>query len=226
MMDRSAWLSSMRRECEVQYDNVWAPQYGEGKVGLYSNLTHQQFLEEFNSWLPHNSTILDAACGAGRYLPFLLSKGHTVIGIDQSKGMISQAQAKFPAIQFERIGLQEMVFQALFDGAICMDAMENISPEDWPLVLANFYRALKPGGLLYFTAETIENSDEGEVRQAFERAQAAGLPVVYGECLDEGVYHYHPSNQEVRNWVQHTGFEILQDENGELWYYHILVRKG
>ena len=226
MMDRSAWLKSMRRECEAQYDTVWASLYGEGKVGLYSNITHQHFLEEFINLLSHNSTILDAACGAGRYLPFLLGKGHTVIGIDQSKGMISQAKAKFPAIQFERLGLQEMVFQALFDGAICMDAMENISPEDWPLVQANFYRALKPGGLLYFTAETIENSDEGEIRQAFERAQAAGLPVVYGEYPDEGVYHYHPTNLEVRNWVQHAGFEILRDENGELWYYHILARKG
>ena len=224
-MNRLTWLRELRRECEEKYSTVWAPLYGEGKVGQYSNVAHLQFIQEFLSLLPPNSTILDAACGAGRYVSVLLEKGHSVIGIDQSQGMLVCAQAKFPGVQFEKIGLQEMTYQAHFDGAICMDAMENVCPEDWPLVLANFHRALKPSGLLYFTAETIENTEEDELRQAFDNARLAGLPVVYGECPDEdGIYHYHPANQQVREWVQQAGFEILREENGEIWYYHILAR--
>jgi hypothetical protein len=119
-----------------------------------------------------------------------------------------------------------MAYQEIFDAAICTDAMENVCPEDWPLVLANFHRALKPHGCLYFTAETIETADENEIQQALERAQQAGLPVVYGEWPDEDdVYHYHPTNQQVREWVQKAGFEILREENGEIWYHHILVQK-
>jgi ubiquinone/menaquinone biosynthesis C-methylase UbiE len=224
-MDRITWLKEMRCECEEQYDRVWAPLYGEGKLGLYSNVTHHQFIHEFLNLLPQRSTILDAACGAGRYTPFLLEKGHSVVGIDQSQGMLAQALAKFPSVQFEKVGLQEMAYQAVFDGVICMDAMENVCLEDWHLVLTNFHRALKPHGYLYFTAETIENADENEIRQAFERAQQAGLPVVYGEFPDEEVYHYHPTNQQVRDWVQQEGFDILREENGEIWYYHILVQK-
>jgi ubiquinone/menaquinone biosynthesis C-methylase UbiE len=222
-MDRITWLKEMRRDCEVQYDRA-APLYGE-KYGLYSNITHQQFIQEFLSLLPQNSMILDAACGSGRYLPFLLEKKHSIIAIDQSQGMLACAKAKFPNVQFEKAGLQEMAYQEIFDGAICMDAMENVCPEDWPLVLANFRRALKQHGYLYFTAETIENADENEIRQAFEKAQQAGLPVVYGEWPDEGVYHYHPTNQQVKEWVQQAGFEIIKEGNGEIWYYHILVRK-
>jgi cyclopropane fatty-acyl-phospholipid synthase-like methyltransferase len=169
--------------------------------------------------------ILDAACGAGRYLPFLLEKGHSIIGIDQSQGMLARAKAKFPDVQFEKVGLQEMVYREVFDGAICMDAMENVCPEDWPLVLGNFHRALKQNGCLYFTAETVENTDENEIKQAFERAQQAGLPVVYGEWPDEEVYHYHPTNQRVKEWAQQAGFEILKEGNGEIYYYHILARK-
>jgi cyclopropane fatty-acyl-phospholipid synthase-like methyltransferase len=224
-MERIVWLREMRHDCEEQYDTVWAPLYGEDKVGLYSNTTHQQFLQKFLSLLPQSSMILDAACGAGRYLPFLLDKGHSIVGVDQSKGMLASANAKFPSVQFEKIGLQEMSYQEIFDGVICMDAMENVSPEDWSLVLSNFKRALKKDGYLYFTVETIENADENEIKEAFEKAQLDGLPVVYGERLDEGVYHYHPTNQQVRDWVQQTGFEILKEGNGEIWYYHILVRK-
>ncbi len=223
-MDRSTWLKEMRRDCEAQYDTRWAPQYGE-KWGLYSNTTQLQFIEKLLSHLPQGSTILDAACGAGRYLPYLLEKRHAVIAIDQSQGMLTRAEEKFSQVQFEKIGLQEMTFREVFEAAICMDAMENVSPEDWPQVLSNFHRALKRQGVLYFTAETIEMGDENEITQAYEKALRNGLPVVYGECPDEGVYHYHPTNQQVREWVQQTGFEILKEGAGELWYYHFLVRK-
>jgi ubiquinone/menaquinone biosynthesis C-methylase UbiE len=148
-----------------------------------------------------------------------------VIGTDQSQGMLARARAKFPGVRFEKVGLQELTHREAFDGAICMDAMENVCPEDWSLVLDNFHRALKQNGCLYFTVETIENADEDEIQQAFEEAQRAGLPVVYGERSDEDVYHYHPTNQQVREWVQKAGFEILKEGNGEIWYYHILVRK-
>jgi ubiquinone/menaquinone biosynthesis C-methylase UbiE len=223
-MDRTTWLREMRQKCEEEYDVRWAPLYGE-QWGLYSNTTHLQFLQEFLSLLPANSTILDAACGAGRYLPYLLEKKHSVLGIDQSRGMLARAKAKFPEVQFEKVGLQEMAYRAAFDGAICMDAMENVCPEDWSLVLGNFHRALKPRGCLYFTVETIDMADEDKIRQAFETCQQAGLPVVYGECPDEEVYHYHPTNQQVREWTQQAGFEILRETNGELYYYHILARK-
>jgi cyclopropane fatty-acyl-phospholipid synthase-like methyltransferase len=177
------------------------------------------------SHLSSNSIILDAACGAGRYEPFLLEKRHSIIGIDQSQAMLARAKEKFPNVQYEKIRLQEIAYQEIFDGMICMDAMENVCPEDWTLVLNNFYRALKPHGYLYFTAETVENADENEIEQAFERAQKAGLPVVYGEWPDEEVYHYHPTNQQVKIWAQEAGFEILREANGEIWYFHILLRK-
>jgi SAM-dependent methyltransferase len=222
-MDRITWLQEMRRNSEEQYDRE-SPLYDE-EGGAYSNIAHQQFLQEFLDLLPQNSKVLDAPCGTGRYLPNLIEKGHSVVGIDQSQGMLERAKVKFPTVQFEKLGLQEMAYQEIFDGAICMDAIENVPPEDWALVLGNFHRALKPHGYLYFTVETIEMADANEIQQAFERAQQAGLPVVYGEEPDQAPYHYHPKTQQVREWTQKVGFEILKDGNGEIWYYHILVRK-
>lgn len=223
-MDRITWLKEMRQDCKVKYDG-YARLYWE-KYGLYSNETHLEFLQEFLSLLTPDSMILDAACGAGRYLQYLLEKKHSVLAIDQSQGMLARAKEKFPGVPFEKVGLQEIIFREVFDGAICLDAMENVPPEEWALVLGNFHRALKPAGCLYFTIETIEVSDENELKDAFKRAQAAGLPVIYGENPDEGVYHFHPTNQQVRDWCQQAGFEILKEAKGELWYYHILARKA
>src|SRR5574338_316324 len=117
-MDRLAWLREMRRDCQEQYDRE-APLY-DREGGVYSNLAHQQFIKEFLGLVPQNARILDAACGTGRYLPFLLEQGHSVLGVDQSPGMLARARAKFPEIQFEQLGLQEMAYQEVFDGAICM----------------------------------------------------------------------------------------------------------
>ncbi len=222
-MDRISWLRELQRDCETKYDGA-APLYWE-KYGLYSNTTHLQFIQELLSHLPEGSAILDAACGAGRYEPFLLEKGHSVVGTDQSEGMLGRAREKFPGVRYEKMGLQEIAYREVFEAAICMDAMENVPPEDWPLVLGNFHRALKPQGYLYFTAETMEMVGENEIKQAYEKARLAGLPVVYGENPEEDVYHFHPSNQQVREWVRQAGLEILREEKGEIWYYHILMRK-
>jgi SAM-dependent methyltransferase len=223
-MDRITWLKTLRRASEEQYDTVWAPLYWE-KAGLYDNTTHLQFIRELLDLLPQPAAILDAACGAGRYEPFLLEKGHSVLGIDQSQGMLERARGRFPGVRYEKTGLQEMAFREAFEAVICMDAMENLPPEDWPLVLGNFNRALKPGGWPVFTAETLDVADEDEVRQAFEKAQQAGLPVVFGENPEEGVYHYHPTNGQVREWTQQAGFEIRKEADGH-WYHHLLARKA
>jgi ubiquinone/menaquinone biosynthesis C-methylase UbiE len=34
--------------------------------------------------------------GTGQYLPFLLEKGHSIFGFDQSQGMLEISEAKFP----------------------------------------------------------------------------------------------------------------------------------
>ncbi len=221
-MDRADWLRERQREAEERYDTLWAPLYVE-KWGTYSNVTHQQFLQKFLSLVPQNSTILDAACGAGRYMSLLLEKGYAVIGVDQAQGMLARAQAQFPTVRTEKMALQELAYREVFEGIICVDALEHVCPEAWPLILGNFYRGLKSHAHLYFTVELAE---EAEVQAAFERGQQLGWPIVYGEWADMGeVYHYYPSLEQVRIWLQQAGFELLQEGEGDA-YYHFLVRKA
>jgi 2-polyprenyl-3-methyl-5-hydroxy-6-metoxy-1,4-benzoquinol methylase len=221
-MDRADWLREQQREAEERYDELWAPLYSE-KWGTYSNATHQQFLQRFLSLVPQSGAILDAACGAGRYMPMLLEKGYTVIGVDQAQGMLAHVQAQFPTVHTEKMALQDLAYREVFEGIICVDALEHVWPEAWPLILGNFYRALKPQGHLYFT---VERAEETEVQAAFERGQRLGWPIVYGEWADmEEVYHYYPSLEQVRIWLQQAGFEVLYEGAGDD-YYHLIVRKA
>jgi SAM-dependent methyltransferase len=220
-MDRTDWLREQRRTTEDQYSTVWAPRFGV-TAGLTISKTHRAFMLKFLDLLPQPCAILDAACGAGKYVPMLLERGHKVLGIDQAQGMLARAKALHQALQVETVGLQEMAYEEAFDGAICMDAMEHIAPEDWPPILGNFHRALKPHGYLYFT---VELADPDDVQAAFDRARAAGLPAVYGEWPDEVVYHYYPSMPQVKVWLDDAGFDLVDEGEGD-GYCHLIARRS
>lgn len=99
--------------------------------------------------------------------------------------------------------------------------MENIFPEQWPLVLNNFYRALKREGYLYFTVETIS---EDETKEAFQKSLELGFPVIEGEYAHEGGYHYYPAIEDVKVWIKDIGFNMIKEGVSE-GYYHFIVKK-
>ena len=185
---------------------------------------------------------ISAGCGAGKYDGMLLEAGHSVVGIDLSEGMLRRARARFPQVRYLKMGMQEIDFQNEFDGVICIDALEHVFPEDWPVIVHGFREALKTGGMLYFTLDVRERN---ELQAAYQAARSQGLPVVFGEVadevetiyakvmkdedvpdalLDKVVYHYCPAVEQVREWLQGAGFAIEAEEMGE-WYRHILARK-
>jgi SAM-dependent methyltransferase len=175
---------------------------------------------------PPGGIVLDAPCGTGRYFEVVVHAGRRVAGIDQSRGMLKQARKRGLAESLEQVGLQELTFDGEFDGAMTVDAMENVPPEDWPLVLANLHRAVRPGGHLYLTVEEIPAS---EIDTAFVEAQAKGLPAVHGEVIegDTAGYHYYPGRARVDAWLEDEGLAVVEaaiDQQDGWAYRHLLVR--
>jgi len=218
-MERTVWLQEWRRLVEERYDRLFAKDYDAqwGEIGE----THRRFLEQFLALCPAGGTILDAACGTGKYWSLILASGRQVVGLDLSRQMLARAQAKFPAVPVQQGSLQDMAYTDAFDGILCVDAMELVCPEDWLPVLRNCYRALRAGGYLYLTVEMV--ADE-EVQAAYRAGQAMGLPVVMGEWAHEGGYHYYPAIEQVRAWVQEAGFTIVAEGTGD-GYEHFLMWK-
>ncbi len=172
--------------------------------------------------LPAGGHILDAACGTGKYWSTLLARGFAVEGTDQSRMMLAQAHKKHPDVPIKHVGLQELAYHDAFDGVICMDAMEIVFPEDWPLVLQHFHEALHPAGHLYFTVEV--ESDE-ELAIAYAAGLRLGLPLVRGEYAHHGGYHFYPTDEQVRAWLIEAGFTLVDYGEGDD-YRHYLTQRG
>jgi SAM-dependent methyltransferase len=218
-MERSTWLKEKRRISEVRYDTLHAGSYDQNWGHI--NDSHRSFLQRFLALCLPGCTILDAACGTGKYWSLILDSGRSVVGVDQSKQMLLQANSKFPHVRTEKMGLQEIDFGEAFDGIICVDAMEFIAPEDWPLVLNNFHRALKRNGYLYFTVELIGAEER---TRAYNEGLKQGLPVVEGEYAHEGYYHYYPALEQVRAWASQVSFSMIEEGEGDD-YHHFVVQR-
>ena len=223
-MDRREWLAERRAAVVAQY-NEEASSYDE-EGAAYPVPLHAAFVSRVLATCPPGGRVLDAPCGTGKYFAQVAASGRRVVGVDQSAGMLAQAQARAIAESVQQIGLQELPFEAEFDAAMTIDGMENVPPEDWPLVLANLRRAVRPGGHLYLTIEEI---DDTEIAEAFERQSAQGLPAVRGEVIegDTAGYHYYPGRDQALRWLAEAGFEIVAEEFDQQdgWgYRHLLTR--
>ena len=223
MVDRQAWLRERRQTAEERHDTIHAFTYDDqyGEIGP----THRRFVADLLERCQPGGTVLDAACGTGKYFAMVLDAGRRVVGTDQSTGMLARARARFPAVPLERVGLQELAFDAEFDAVVCIDAMENIPPEDWPRVVGNLRRALRPGGHLYLTVEQV---DDEELDREFAEATARGLPVVRGEESRDG-YHYYPSREQVGYWMEEGMLVVVAEDHSPgdgYGYLHLLARAG
>lgn len=92
-------------------------------------------------------TYLDVACGEGTFANMIAKADALVTGVDASRDLVLQAQnqaakgTKFLIGNAER--LHEVLKSALFDGASCILAIQNISNLD--AAVTQISKALKPG---------------------------------------------------------------------------------
>jgi SAM-dependent methyltransferase len=223
-MDRQAWLAERRSAVVAAYDDL-ASSYDEH---AYPSDLQREWVARVLRLIPPGGIVLDAPCGTGKYFPMIAAAGHQVAGVDQSAGMLAQARAQGIAFRLEQVALQDLSYAGSFDAVITVDAMENIPPEDWPLVLANLHRAVRPGGVMYLTVEEVE---QAQIDQAFQSLSARGLPAVRGEIVEGDVagYHYYPGHQQAVEWFGREGLAIVDEgfRRDDGWgYRHFLLRRA
>lgn len=211
IIDRGEWLRTQRRVSRERYDTLFSATYDGADPPM--DAAHERFVADVTSTAPLGGCVLDAPCGTGKYFAMILAVGRTVLGCDHSAGMLAQAAAKHPTVALQRVALQDLDHSRTVDAAICLDAMEDVPPEDWPLVLANFHRALRPGGHLYLT---VEMTDENWLREAYATARDQGLPVLPNEDTTRGDgYHFYPPLPQVHDWLTAGGFTMVEHAHSD-----------
>ncbi len=108
--------------------------------------------------LTPDMSILDAGCGGGRNLVYLLREGFPVFAVDENPRAVSQVRElaarlapELPAESFQVSDLSEIPFpDERFDAVICSAVLHFARDEaQFGRMLGEMWRVLRPGGLFF-----------------------------------------------------------------------------
>ena len=146
--------------------------------------------------------IADIGCGPGHVAAYLHGLGAQVIGIDLSPEMVAVARKRALAIPFETGSMLNLdVPDATWGGIVAFYSIIHLPPEARPLELAEFHRALRPGGLLLLAFHIGDIADVGDVRE-----EQRHLDEWWGQAVSLDVWFLQPA--EIEATLRAVGFTI------------------
>lgn len=125
-------------------------QFGSIDIYLFDQLLKGRFAPE--------ATILDAGCGTGRNLVYFLRNGYNVYGVDSSveaiahvRALAAQLAPTLPPEHFRVENLDSLSLPTSSMDAVMCNAVLHfaINEEQFHRMVAQLWRVLKPGGLLF-----------------------------------------------------------------------------
>ncbi len=106
------------------------------------------------------STILDLGCGTGHPIAsHIAAQGHRIVGVDASAAMLALACERLPGHRWIHSPMETVVFHETFDAVVCWDSLFHLPHEQWPGVLRNVHRWLRPGGRLMLSSGGVVDPD-------------------------------------------------------------------
>ena len=147
----------------VRYWTERSHDFGTIRKNELNNDMGRRWLEELETRLPAETplNILDIGTGTGFFAILMAHLGHRVTGIDLTPAMLEEASAMASGlgldIDFRQMDAQQLVFpNGTFDVVLSRNLTWTLpEPEK---AYAEWYRVLKPGGiLLNFDADYAEN---------------------------------------------------------------------
>jgi len=125
-------------------------QFGRIDIYLFDQLLHAN--------IRPGMTILDAGCGDGRNLVYLLRQGYEVFAVDANPAAIAHVQhiaqqiaPHLPPTNFQTAPIEDMSFPDTFADVVICNSVLHFARNDahFDAMARSLWRTLKPGGLLF-----------------------------------------------------------------------------
>ena len=130
----------------LNYYNENAAAFCEGTLNADMSHLYGCFLQH----VPAGGKILDLGCGSGRDSLAFLRKGYQVEAVDGSSELCRLA-SEFIGQPVRCMDFEELDYEEEFDGVWACASLLHVEKSRILSVLAKVHRALKPGGVMYFS---------------------------------------------------------------------------
>lgn len=157
----------------------------------------KRYVNKFLTYLNHNDSVLDIACGTGELLKYYNDAGLKTTGIDISKEMVNISKSKVPNANIINMSLYDIdTLEEKFDGISVTFTLVHIPKEKINEIIGKINEKLKENGKLFIV---------------FTTSLKEGLQA---EPLDSNYKYYaiNYSRDEVCNLLENNGFEILESK--------------
>ncbi len=153
------------------------------------------------------SRVLDAGCGGGRNIHYLLNAGYDVSAADADPNAISEVMrlaadlnASLPPTNFRREPVEAMSFEDESMDAVLSIAVLHfaLSDEQFEAMLASIWRVLKPGGLFFCRLAS-------NIGMEFRMVQKKGRR----HLLPDGTERYLVDEALLMEWTNRLGAVLL-----------------
>lgn len=168
-------------------------------------------------------SVCDAGCGCGIYTLKLAANGFMVSGFDVSANAVEIARALLGrtahSAEFKIASVLATGYaDGQFDCIVSRDVLDHISKKDAIQAVEEFCRITKPGGIVIFTLDPLD--DEYETEAHIVNADG---DYVYTDGKWNGMIFHPYSRDEVGEIIPSGGMYEVSDDCGELT---VLLRRN
>ena len=151
--------------------------------------------------------VLDVACGPGHITQRIktMTQGR-VVGTDISAGMIHQAQAKYPNIQFRGLAAERLDYQEKFDVVFCNSSFQWFTRPG--KAVAAMCAALRSGGKIGVSCPATENWSTCFKSVAAEAGANADLSATFARW--KSPWFWLPDERSYQNLFESHGFSTIR----------------
>lgn len=234
---------------QSEYENIFIHEESH----FYYRVTHELLLTFIRRYAKqsNNLAILDAGCGTGLFGKKLAALGK-VTGVDISP--VALRYAKKRGLSVVRASVEHLPFRDhSFDVITCVDVLYHLRVKDDIRALAEFYRVLKPHGVLIFRVPAISwlktphdrvvhtrhRYDKDELRNLIKQVgfhlrkltytHMILLPLALVEHFKAALFPIkspHSSVKNVPRFINNLMIVLLLGENSILRYFRLPVGLG
>jgi len=167
-------------------------------------------LAKFSSIFDSESIICDMGCGPGHITRYLFDEGLNVFGIDISERCIEIARRENPKMRFQVMDMARLdIEDESIDGIIAFYSIIHTPKRFVHVLFREFNRVLKKGGTILIVVK--KGSTEGYVDEL--------------EGFKTRLYFTNFTEEELENYLQNSGFELIFLETRQPYEFEIAVER-